>query len=152
MSVTMEDVAAVLDGLKPGSTHTAKALYRRYTERLALAEREPEHPVSFGVALRSYGCERTRMRRRVGGVQREETGWTLPGPSRVDSITAMINSFGTSAIYTEDEIWTRYVRTCGDNRQTPLPRARLMYLLTQGGHPHLTDKRRSCRWLNVPGS
>lgn len=155
MPVPMEDVVEALQGLKPGSTHTAKALFRRYAEIVEREYREPEHPVSFGVALRTYGCTRVRLRRRVKGVQIESTGWTLPvlpDAEELDPVAEMIRSFETSGIYTENEIWTRYVQACGRNRQTPVPRQRLMYRLTQLGHPHLTDKRRSCRWLNVPGS
>lgn len=150
MTVPVKDVERALEGLKPGSTHTARALYQRYADALAADDREPQHPVSFGVALRAYGCTKHRIRRRVRGVQTEGAGWTLPGPGNADSIAEMIRSFGKDGIYTEDEVYARYVQACVRNRQVAIARPRLMYELTQAGHPRLTHRRRVCRWLNVP--
>lgn len=156
MPIPTEDVTRLLGALKPGTTYTASYLYRRYAQSMASDGREPEHPVSLGQALRDHGCVKTRIRRRVAGVQKEEAGWTLPsdtpGAVEIDPVAEMVKSFGESGIYPEDEIWARYARLCGQNRHTPLSRSRLMLALTRAGHPHLTDKRRSCRWLNVPES
>lgn len=156
MPVNPEDVTRLLGGLKPGVTYSAKALYRQYVQNMARDERKPEHPVSLGVALRDYGCVKTRIRHRVSGVQHEEAGWTLPmsapGPVEIDPVAEMIRSFEVTGFYPEEDIWGRYVKLCARNYHTPLPRPRLMAALTLAGHPRQTYNRRVCRWLNVPGS
>lgn len=60
-TATLQDVKAVLEGLRPG-TYLSRDLYAKYAGILESQEREPVHPVAFGQMLKEFGLLRRKSK------------------------------------------------------------------------------------------
>lgn len=159
-TVSAQDVADTLVGLEPGATYPAADLYERYAMTMRKANRPAEHPTSLGHALAAYGCQRIRIRKRVGRQPTEKAGWRLPGEKHeltVDPVAVTIETFrvepGFHGDYVpEDDIYSRYLRLCSAHGWgTPMPRPKLLAGLNRLGRPRSVVKGRAHRYLPPVG-
>jgi hypothetical protein len=150
-TVPTRDVEAALADLEPGSTHSAARLYQLYVRAMEKERRSIAHPTSLGHALAAYGCERVRIRKRVGGQPTEKAGWRLPGrPTQltVDPVAETLRAFADGGFIPEDELYGRYLRLCSSNNWgAPMARPAFMAGLTRLGRPRSQLNRRPVRYV-----
>lgn len=150
-TVPTEDIKAALEGLAPGSTHSAARLYQLYVRAMETTRHNIAHPTSLGHALAAYGCDRVRIRKRVGGKPTEKAGWRLPGrPAEltVDPVAETMRAFPEGGFIPEDELYGRYLRLCSANSWgAPMARPAFMAGLTRLGRPKSTENRRPVRYI-----
>lgn len=151
-TIPAEDVAATLADLPPGSTYSAARLYQLYVRAMETARHDIAHPTSLGHALAAYGCDRVRIRKRVGGEPTEKAGWRLPGrPTEltVDPVAETLRAFPEGGFIPEDELYSRYLRLCSVRAWgAPMARPAFMAGLTRLGRPKSTENRRPVRYIS----
>jgi hypothetical protein len=155
--VTGQDVRELLAPLKPGSVHSAAALYARYMRNLKGTGRMAPHPTALGHALREAGCERKRVRRSRGGRKNRDVSevacWVIPGesPDLPDPVTELVRTMG-SGIHLPDEIARQYRLMYWNNGwgDPPLSRFKLLAHLTNLGYPPIRHEGQPARDFRPP--